>query len=328
MASASVGATVMLLPNGSSRLARPAVTPGTVECSSRARPDGGGWLVSPELPNGADSVAMPETGSVKKNCAPSPGTLSKPIAPPACETMRLATARPSPAPCWARAKLLSPGVKGLKSRCAVSAATPRPVSATVKRTKHPPVSSRISSSRTSTRPRSVNFSALSRSLSSTWRTRRGSAATRGRLPAAVSDRRRRFSQARGCSRRTTARAVWSGSQSSSSSCSASSRVSAMTSSSRVCRPRPASSITLTWSACCLGSSARSSNCAMPSSAFSGVRSSWLMLAMKDDLASALASALSRAMMASPFSRDRRTTRSEFSLRSWTLSSSSFAIQLQ
>ena len=46
--------------------------------------------------------ATPDTGRVKKNCAPS-GLLVKPMLPPACSITRFATARPKPAPPECRA---------------------------------------------------------------------------------------------------------------------------------------------------------------------------------------------------------------------------------
>ncbi len=77
------------------------------------------------------------------------------------------------------------GRKRLEQRLRHFRGDAQPVSEMAKRTTGLPAASLSRSRRISTSPRSVNLRALSASLSRAWRTRRGSAATRGRFAAAV-----------------------------------------------------------------------------------------------------------------------------------------------
>ncbi len=113
-------------------------------------------------------------------------------------SMRLATARPRPAPCSLAGIGGIAGREGLEQKMRHFRRHAMAGVGDGEAHKALAVSSRSASRRMSTSPRSVNLRALSASLSSAWRTRRGSAATRGRSGAAVRVRRRRFSQARGC----------------------------------------------------------------------------------------------------------------------------------
>ena len=200
---------------------------------------------------------------------------------------------PSTSPCSAPRRL-----KGSNASSSCCGAMPMPVSATCSATIAP-----CSVLCTCTEPPGrLNLMALVSRLISTWRSRTGSATTRpGSAPLCS------------CTRRSCASAATSGSVAGTKSAQASvccarrrppasARESSSTSSISASRWRPASSMCASqrWRrsrASALSSLLPRSSCVKPSTAFSGVRSSWLMRDMACDLAWLSATASARSCSA-------------------------------
>jgi hypothetical protein len=114
-------------------------------------------------------------GTSKANSEPRPRSLATEIVPPSASTMRREMARPRPAPPCARVELPSACSNSSKMRCMSSLRNPGPVSETAKRTRSTSPAPGFTLTVISTPPSSVNLMALPIRLSSTWRTRPGSA---------------------------------------------------------------------------------------------------------------------------------------------------------
>ena len=123
------------------------------------------------------AAAQANTRSTQKR-EPTPSSLSTPTLPPINAARSLTMARPRPLPPWRRVLDASTCSKASKIVPSWSDAMPMPVSVTATRT----VSARASCASTSrsrrTLPRSVNLVALCSRLTSSWRSRNGSALTR------------------------------------------------------------------------------------------------------------------------------------------------------
>ncbi len=115
---------------------------------------------------------------MNQNVDPTPTVLRTPVWPPMRRARRALMASPRPVPPWRRVVLASTWLKLWNSRPRRSAGMPGPVSVTSNRRSAShvwaaaPASSAVT--RTSTRPRSVNLTALLTRLTRIWRTRTGS----------------------------------------------------------------------------------------------------------------------------------------------------------
>ena len=269
----------------------------TGRCSSTAEAASGG---------AARARAVGRVTSNQK-VEPSPSRLLTPTSPPISSTIRLQMASPRPVPPKRRETETSAWVKRSKTLGSCSAGMPTPVSVTSARSRAVPSPAGACETRSVTDPWAVNLTALERKLSSTWRSRLTSPLTRP-APSALTDSVRPLAAAWPLSRSITAPASTAGSNGagSRSTAPASRREKSrtpLTSSSRVSLASP---ISRAWRTS--GPSSRG-DCfntpAKPMMALSGVRSSWVMLARKSDLAAAAASAATRASISSASSSLRR-----------------------
>ena len=111
---------------------------------------------------------------VKLNVEPLPTSLSTHIRPPMSSASRLLMARPRPVPPKRRVVEASTWLKDWKSRPMPAGGMPMPVSFTLKTISAVSPSTDCGRTVSSTSPRSVNFRALPRRLTSTCRNRDGS----------------------------------------------------------------------------------------------------------------------------------------------------------
>ena len=205
-------------------------------------------------------------------------------------------ASPRPVPPKRRDTETSAWVKRSNTWAICASGMPTPVSVTSARSRTAPSPAGDWVSVSVTPPRAVNLIALERKFSSTWRSRLASPLTKppGR---ASSSSVRPLAPAWPDSSSTIAAASCAGSNGagSSSTAAASSREKSSTLLTRSSRVALASPIRRTWRASSPSSRGEPrSRPAKPMMALSGVRSSWVMLARKSDLAAAAASASSRA----------------------------------
>ena len=200
------------------------------------------------------------------------------------------SARPSPLPPWRVKTPESAWAKRSKMRSSRSLGMPGPVSSTSISSPLPAPTSR---SDTSTHPASVNFTALPTRFTRICRTRAGSPIRCGtNLGSMSATRASPFPCAakpnistQSWTRETASKESWRSSKRPDSR-----RESSSTFSSKSRSPRPARRNTWTYSRWSRCSGVPSSRSAMPRIAFSGVRISWLMAAMKEPLARAASSA--------------------------------------
>ena len=241
--------------------------------------------------------ATRSSGSSNQKVLPSPGWLRTPIAPPMSSTRRLQIDKPSPVPPKRRAMPASAWVKGANRRACASGAMPMPVSRTSACTRSCASSTSSVRTRTETSPRSVNLIALLTRLIRICSMRRpsprscpgGSAggSMRSASPFARAAWPIRLSRLASSARRSKGRGSmrsWPASILERSSTS-------LRIASSDC---PAPRMRPTMSRCAGASGSRSSTWARPSTAFIGVRISWLMWARNSLLAALAAAAAAEA----------------------------------
>ncbi len=244
--------------------------------------------------------------AVNQNTLPRPSSLSTPTAPPINCTSSRAIDRPRPVPPKRRVVDPSACSNGLNRRSRASGEMPAPVSRTAKRIVQSAPARASTSQRSTTLPRSVNFTALLSRFTSTCASRSASPRSAcGRSPrSTVSARPLRRAPSVTIAVARASSASTEKSTGASTSLPASildrSRMSLMMSSRCI-----AASPTLARRSDVTGSCwSRSIRCVRPMITFIGVRISWLMLARKADLACAASSATSRAATSSRLSACR------------------------
>ncbi len=127
-----------------------------------------------DLTGGDASVAHRRTRTEKPKVLPSPGALSRVIAPPMSDTRRAQMVSPSPVPPYSRVVELSACEKASNTRWCFSRGMPMPVSRTDTTRDASSPSAAVMRALRVTSPRWVNLTALERRLSATCRSRPGS----------------------------------------------------------------------------------------------------------------------------------------------------------
>ena len=247
--------------------------------------------------------------AVNQKQLPWPCTVCTPTSPPISRARRRVMARPSPVPPKRRVVDVSACSKALNRSPILSAGTPTPVSRTEKRSRSASVSAPISSQRSTTEPRSVNFTALLIRLSSACDTRVGSPRSRLGTPSDLSTSSSPLARARSATRAQARDSTASIGKSVCSSRSLPDSILLRSSTSLITSSRWwAASLTLpSRSASRWLAVSRCIRWVRPMMAFIGVRISWLMLARNALLARLAASARSRAATSCSFRACRRSS---------------------
>ncbi|MNE13241.1 hypothetical protein D3C80_1060690 [compost metagenome] len=221
-------------------------------------------------------------GTMTVNRLPSPGAERAEISPPISSASDRQMDRPSPVPPNSREIVSSAWTKGLNSRSAVSASKPIPVSCTSIRRRSPPPPE-VRSTRTSTLPADVNLTAFETRLDTIWVIRTPSPRTR---PFAVSENRtdRAMPRSSAVEARISTTAAMSARRSNGAGARRNWPACILDRSSMSSRTRrresPAPLIRDSICVCRSVSEVWARAEARPSTAFSGVRTSWLILAKK------------------------------------------------
>ena len=243
------------------------------------------------------AAATRSSGSSNQKQLPSPGWLSAPMVPPISSTRRLQIDRPSPVPPKRRPMPASAWVKGVNKRASASPAMPMPVSRTSTRRRSPASVTSSARTRTATSPRSVNLIALPTRFNSTCSMRSPSPSSRPGGSAGGSMRRVRPLPCAACPIRLStlaSRAARSKGRGSRRNWPASILDRSSTSLRMASSDWPALRMRSTMSRWLGASCSRSSTWARPSTAFIGVRISWLMWARNSLLAALAAAAAAEA----------------------------------
>ncbi len=295
------------------------IRPRARRASSRSSTSSACQPAAAQTPGNAVVTVRPiASRAVNQKLLPCPGSLVTPISPSIISASRRVIASPRPLPPKRLVVDASACEKASNSVPCRSRAMPMPLSRTLNRSIAASLSLVRHSTRTSTDPTAVNFTALLTRLTSACINRVGSPARASGAPSAStissSPLRRAPSTTMATLRDNTVRSEKSTRSSSSlpDSIFERSRMSLI----RCSRWWAASAILLTRSRISGSCTSRISRCAIPITAFSGVRISWLMLARNALFARLAASARWRACARSVLVRSSWACVSFSSVTSW------------